>query len=88
MDEVLKLLGNSSTLSGATVTSLVVAILLLGSRGVWYYGSTHRDVIKDRDDWKGIAISATATVKDQAAQIEKLTEVTETLSKAISPRRR
>jgi len=88
MDEVLKLLSTSFAPGGVTVASLVIGILILGSRGVWYYGATHRDVMKDRDDWKNIAISATATVKDQAAQIEKLTEVTETLSKAISPRRR
>lgn len=88
MDEVLKLIANPSALSGVTVTTLVVAILVLGAKGAWYYGGTHREVQKDRDDWKNIAISATATVKDQASQIEKLTEVTETLTRALSPRRR
>lgn len=88
MDEFLKLLSGSFAPSGVSVTALVIAILIGGSKGLWYYGGVHRDMTKDRDDWKSIAISATATVKDQAAQIEKLTEVTETLSHALSPRRR
>ena len=88
MDEVLKLLSGSFAPGGVTVSALVIAILIAGSKGLWYYGGVHRDVMKDRDDWKNIAISATATVKEQAAQIEKLTDVTETLSQAISPRRR
>jgi hypothetical protein len=84
MADFFKLFAGASP-SGLTVGGLVIAILFLGSRGVWYYGSVHRDVIKDRDDWKAIAVSATATVKDQAVQIEKLTE---TISHAIGTTRR
>lgn len=68
---------------GLTVAGLLISILLLGSRGYWYYGNSMRDMTKDRDEWKGIAISATATVKQQAEQIAALTEVTESLSKAL-----
>lgn len=71
---------------GVTVASLVIAILLAGSRGIWYYGTTHKDVLKERDDWKEIAISATGTVKDQAGQIVKLTEIAENLSRDLSVR--
>lgn len=42
-----------------------------------------RDVMKDRDEWKSIAISTTTTVKQQSEQLAALTEITETLSGAI-----
>lgn len=83
--DIFQLLSSSFAPGGVTISGLVITIMYLGSRGVWYYGTVHRDVIKDRDDWKAIAISATATVKDQAVQIEKLTD---TIGHAIGPTRR
>ena len=86
MEEIFKIASGST--GEITTVTLILAILLAGGRGMWYYGGVYRDLVKDRDDWKTIATSATSTVKDQAGQIEKLTEIIEGLSNRLNVRRR
>jgi hypothetical protein len=79
-DDILRLL-SGFPLAGGAVGATWLAILVLGSRGAWYYGGIVADIMKDRDDWKAIALSATATMKEQAAQNASLVEITEVLSR-------
>jgi hypothetical protein len=48
-------------------------------------GPFYKALLKDRDDWKAIAQSATQTLKEQTDQIGKLTDITETLSQGRRP---
>lgn len=79
--DIMDILSNSFAPGGVTVAGLLLAILIAGSRGLWYYGGVHRECMKDRDEWKNIAMTATATVKEQTSQIERLTDLVESLSK-------
>ena len=74
------------SITGVSIISLLLAVLVAGSRGAWYFGRSFTAVAKDRDDWKALAQSATATAAAQAEQISKLTEVSENLAAALGQR--
>jgi hypothetical protein len=42
--------------SKISLASLLILILLGGYQGVWIYGSTYREMVADRDEWKHLAM--------------------------------
>jgi hypothetical protein len=40
------------------VAGLVTAILFLGQAGFWVYGTTYKEALAQRDEWKAIALKA------------------------------
>jgi hypothetical protein len=81
-DEALKLLTQGSPLA-LLALFIVASYLQLVVLGPYY-----KALLKDRDEWRTMAMSATATAKVQAEQIASLTEVTENLTQALSGRAR
>lgn len=76
-DQALKLLTQGSPL-------VLLAFFIIASYlRIVVLGPFYQEMLKDRNDWKAIALSATETAKVQAEQISTLTEVTETLSQAL-----
>jgi hypothetical protein len=42
--------------SKLSLVTLLVLILIGGHLGFWVYGSTYKDMTKDRDEWKTLAL--------------------------------
>jgi hypothetical protein len=81
-DEIVKLLVQGTPLE------LLAFFIIASYLQLVVFGPFYQALLKDRDDWKAIALSATETAKEQAIQISKLTDVTETLSSALGRRGR
>jgi hypothetical protein len=45
--------------SKITATGLLALILVTGYLGYWVFGSTYQDALKQRDEWKEVALKAT-----------------------------
>ena len=41
------------------ITALVLMILIGGAKEWWVYGVTYRRLLRDRDEWRSIALSST-----------------------------
>jgi hypothetical protein len=81
-DQVLKLLVQGSPLE------LLAFFIIASYLQLVVFGPFYKALLKDRDEWRTMAMSATATAKVQAEQIASLTEVTENLTQALSGRAR
>lgn len=46
----------SALINSGGVVFLMAAALIGGAKGWWVYGSTHREVVKDRDFWRDVAL--------------------------------
>lgn len=42
--------------SKVSLATLLVLILVGGQQGFWVYGSTYKDMVADRDEWKHLAL--------------------------------
>lgn len=62
-----------------TPIELLALFIISGYFGVWYWGRSYEALVHDRDDWKVIASASSVTVKEQADQIARLTDVVEKL---------
>lgn len=45
--------------SGAGFPALLAFLIYTSYKGVWVWGSVHREVVKEKDEWKNFALNAT-----------------------------
>lgn len=57
-------------LTGGDVLAVLAMIIITGFFGLWVYGRTYDQMVKDRDDWKTLAEKAVDTA-------DRLTDVIE-----------
>ncbi len=62
--------------------AFLLLLAVLGSRGVWVWGRELAKSEREVAEWKGLATKVTETAATQGAQITKLTDLVDTLSRA------
>jgi hypothetical protein len=57
------------TASKITLGVVLIVILVAGSQGYWVFGSTYKDAVKDRDEWKALALKGTNLAADSSNRV-------------------
>ena len=42
-----------------TIIGMLLSVLWGGARGIWVWGWQYREAVRDRDEWKGLALRGT-----------------------------
>jgi fucose 4-O-acetylase-like acetyltransferase len=80
VDQLLRVIQSGS------IAAVLALFIVSGFLGQWVFGPIYKAMVQDRDEWKAMALAATAISKNQAEQIAALTEVTEQLTQALGRR--
>jgi hypothetical protein len=59
--------------SKISLAGLLMVILFSGYQGAWIFGSTYKDMVADRDEWKHLAMNAAHVAAEAAPQIRTAT---------------
>jgi len=50
---------------------VLVLVLWSGSKGVWKWGSDYRDLLRDRDYWRDLAVAGTGLAENAVGLAER-----------------
>lgn len=64
------------TTSGVTPIGMLLVIIYAGARGMWVFGREFQALQKSHDEWRAIALDATALGKRATTIAEKAQDVT------------
>ena len=53
------------------LVAVLVLALFTGSRGAWVWGWVYAQMVRDRDDWKAMALSGTIIADRTVSTLEK-----------------